>query len=139
MTNSPLSPSRRFFIAGESYAGIYIPTLANIVAANASINLKVRVRMPAAAAATARAPRGGRSLGLCCRHSAAAQGVAVGNGCIGADIGGCSNDGNRVFLEQLANLGFYSPEVAAVMPTVCENYATPTAACLALQVCARIG
>jgi hypothetical protein len=61
------------------------------------------------------------------------QGVAVGNGCIGTDIGTCSDDGNRSFLEQLAALGFYSPEIAAVMPTVCENYATPTPACLALQ------
>ena len=59
-----------FFITGESYAGIYVPTLANRIldgnaAGNAYINLK---------------------------------GIAVGNGCIGAEIGTCGRGADRTHI-----------------------------------------
>lgn len=38
----PEYSKNRFFLTGESYAGVYIPTLAEWVMQDASINLKVR-------------------------------------------------------------------------------------------------
>ena len=62
----PEFASNEFFITGESYAGIYVPTLANRIldgneAGMPYINLK---------------------------------GIAVGNGCIGHSVGTCGNDNN---------------------------------------------
>ena len=59
----PEYASNEFFITGESYAGIYVPTLAYAiyeatVAGTTTINLK---------------------------------GIAVGNGCTGTEVGACSN------------------------------------------------
>ncbi|CAE8703663.1 unnamed protein product, partial [Polarella glacialis] len=57
-----------FFIAGESYAGVYVPTLAE---------------------ALLRAQDAGNYTG------APLRGISVGNGCIGSEVGVCSGGANR--------------------------------------------
>lgn len=73
------------WITGESYAGIYVPTLAkNVVEHNANGS----------------SPR----LNL--------QGIMVGNGCLGSEVGVCSHTAHGDFLKvkQLAGHGFVSDE-----------------------------
>jgi len=99
----PEYSSNEFFITGESYAGIYVPTTAYaIVEANKvspnPINLK---------------------------------GIMVGNGCLGTEVGICGDDGLAAWydLEEwrghgLVSLATYNAAVAA-----CGNFATLPPAC----------
>jgi carboxypeptidase C (cathepsin A) len=61
-----------FFIAGESYAGVYVPTLAEAI-------------MNADAAGT--------------YTGAALKGIAVGNGCTGTEVGSCGGGAQGTFYE----------------------------------------
>ena len=65
----PEFKQNKFFITGESYAGVYVPTLAEAIV-NAEIN--------------------GTYTG------ATLTGIAVGNGCSGTEVGICG-DGPQVF------------------------------------------
>jgi len=95
-----------FYIAGESYAGVYVPTLAlrihkgNAVApADQKINLK---------------------------------GIAVGNGCTGTEVGTCSPQGTSISVEFLHDRALYSDATYTAIQTTCKDLANPSAACQAL-------
>ena len=96
----PEFAKNEFFITGESYAGIYVPTLANrIVDGNAAgkphINLK---------------------------------GIAVGDGCIGSQVGTCGNGGDAVQIDVDFFYGQHlprhtQPAAAAAEPRCCRQTA----------------
>ena len=74
----PEYAKNEFFITGESYAGVYIPTLAySIVTASppTTINFK---------------------------------GIAVGNGCIGSEVGVCGSQGDEIRVPYLHAHGLFS-------------------------------
>ena len=62
----PALAGRKFWISGESYAGIYIPTLADAIITYNKANPSSPINL---------------------------QGIMVGNGCIGRGAGTCGNDG----------------------------------------------
>lgn len=93
-----------FWISGESYAGIYIPTLAyNVVQYNAKgsgprINLK---------------------------------GILVGNGCLGNDVGICGNGGYGDYLSylQLYGHGFVRDADWRNILSLCGDFSNESPAC----------
>jgi serine carboxypeptidase-like clade 2 len=93
-----------FWISGESYAGVYVPSLAydvvNFNAAGGKINLK---------------------------------GIMVGNGCIGNAVGICGSSayGEYLSVAQLHGHGFISDLSFNAMNAACGDYENPTAACSA--------
>ena len=92
-----------FYITGESYAGIYVPTLAQqVVRGAAKINLK---------------------------------GIAVGNGCLGLNIGTCAFDYKNELnsnMPYFAGHGLIAPTTYAAVVKDCDPAAaTPSAACSA--------
>lgn len=97
----PQYKSNRFYITGESYAGIYIPTLANLILQ-----------------ATEKLEYTGASL----------RGIAVGNGCTGTDIGICGYYNNQVprcqglyyEMQFLMGLNFFSEQTTTKMNQVCD-------------------
>jgi len=95
-----------FFITGESYAGIYVPTLAYAIyeataAGTTSINLK---------------------------------GIAVGNGCSGNEVGVCSNQRPALVLPYYGNHALFSATVYNQLVTACDNFKKLNApACIAAQ------
>jgi len=93
-----------FFITGESYAGIYVPTLANRIldgnaAGNPYINLK---------------------------------GIAVGDGCIGNSVGTCGNgpDRTQILLDFFYGHGMVARSTYDQINTVCGDWIDPPADCL---------
>eukprot|EP00054_Salpingoeca_dolichothecata_P027032 m.195908 g.195908 ORF g.195908 m.195908 type:complete len:439 (+) comp25839_c0_seq3:1515-2831(+) len=90
-----------FYITGESYAGIYVPTLAyQIYLATQAHTNEINLR-----------------------------GIAVGNGCTGCETGVCGgNAGTRP--EYLFAHALYSPTTHAKVKQACGNYSQPlSAAC----------
>lgn len=83
----PEFSKNQLFLTGESYAGIYIPTLAERVMEDASLNLQVH---------THNAPHqsGLSYTAICCRvQCVVLQGIAVGNGMSSYEL----NDNSLVF------------------------------------------
>ena len=91
----PEYANNNFFITGESYAGIYVPTLAYAIheatqAGTTSINLK---------------------------------GIAVGNGCTGTEVGICSAQySNQIHLTYFYNHALISNKAWANLQTGCNNW-----------------
>mmetsp|Transcript_18237 Transcript_18237/g.45343 ORF Transcript_18237/g.45343 Transcript_18237/m.45343 type:complete len:518 (-) Transcript_18237:117-1670(-) len=93
--------SNDLFLTGESYAGIYIPTLAYQIVNNnkagvSNINLK---------------------------------GIAVGNGCIGTEVGTCGAGGSKYNFEFLSGQGFLSPPLVKSIETNCDDWVNPSGKC----------
>jgi len=94
-TNFPEYSKNKFFIFGESYAGIYVPTLAEAI-------------MNAVAKGT--------------YTGAPLLGIAVGNGCTGTQIGICSSGTQSDYYEweYLLQLGFLSDDTKNQINSVCN-------------------
>jgi len=93
--------SSSLFFTGESYAGIYIPTLAfQVVQGNKAGQPKINL-----------------------------QGIAVGNGCTGTEVGTCGKGGVKYNFEFLAGQGFLSPELVSNIESSCTNWQSPSIAC----------
>lgn len=105
----PEFKEREFYITGESYAGIYIPTLVQQIEQHpdAGINLK---------------------------------GFAIGDGCIGDEVGSCSNLGIGILADFFAGQAFYSASLHDKVEQECV-WAEPSTECQALvkQMNAEIG
>lgn len=92
----PEHQGKEFFITGESYAGIYVPTLAEAI---------VKGRQAGALPATVPIPTA----------------IAVGNGCAGTEIGVCGGDRERYDGKYFATAtGLISPELKAGMAKACD-------------------
>jgi serine carboxypeptidase-like clade 1 len=103
----PEYANNSFFITGESYAGIYVPTLAQqVVLGNAAGNPRVNL-----------------------------QGIAVGNGCLGLDIGVCAFDYRNELntnMPYFIGHGLISPVTFAAVQKDCDPAAAgPSDACQA--------
>jgi len=99
------------FLSGESYGGVYVPTLAYaIVQHNAKVPPVERLSL---------------------------QGIAVGNGCSGTEIGTCANNNDdsaqALHLEFFRGQALVSSALYAAIQEECKgNYNHPTAQCVKL-------
>ena len=104
----PEYASNPLWITGESYAGIYVPTLAHtIVESNNAGTTKIPL-----------------------------TGILVGNGCIGSQAGICANGqyatyGDYLQLSQYHGHGFVSDAAYAAANKACGNWTTRTSQCSA--------
>ena len=100
----PEFASNPFFVTGESYAGIYVPSLAlAIYRGNEG---------------------GGKRINL--------KGIMVGNGCVGLSIGVCAFDSRNEVetnMPYFAGHGLISPSTWRAVQADCTNPDSPSAAC----------
>lgn len=91
----PEYKSNKFYITGESYAGVYVPTLAEAI-----VN----------------AEKKGTYTG------APLSGIAVGNGCSGTEVGICGNgpQGTYVEWEYLLQTAFVDPDLKDKINSACD-------------------
>lgn len=92
----PALKSVDLYLAGESYAGVYIPMLSQAIL---------------------KAQDAGKWAGL-----PLLKGIAVGNGCTGNDIGACSDacEGLKFHMQFLDSLAYIAPPTKATIETKCE-------------------
>lgn len=104
LSSYPEYDTNDIYIAGESYAGIYVPTLAwqvlqhNQAGQNPFVNLK---------------------------------GFMVGNGCTGNAIGSCSDAGTQIRVEFLFGHGLYSKDLHSAIMKECD-FSNPSSTCNSL-------
>lgn len=89
-----------FYISGESYAGVYVPTLVEQVMINNDAGVS----------------------------SIPLKGFLVGNGCIGNVAGVCGNYGTQIRADFLAGHGLYEPSLHQQIMATC-NFQNPSVAC----------
>eukprot|EP00823_Brevimastigomonas_motovehiculus_P006481 TRINITY_DN5372_c0_g1_i1.p1 TRINITY_DN5372_c0_g1~~TRINITY_DN5372_c0_g1_i1.p1 ORF type:complete len:462 (+),score=79.03 TRINITY_DN5372_c0_g1_i1:33-1418(+) len=88
----PEFASNPFYISGESYAGIYIPTLANaIVEHNKKGDSKINLK-----------------------------GVLVGNGCVGSEVGVCSSRGDEMRMEYMHKRALFADNLYTKIDKTCD-------------------
>jgi len=89
-----------FSISGESYAGVYVPTLALKTVMSQSVS----------------------PINL--------QGILVGNGCTGTEVGVCGPDSDRLHAEYLQIRNTYSPVLAKQIESSCSpDWHNPSSEC----------
>ena len=101
----PEYASNDFYLAGESYAGVYIPTLV----------LQIMQGAPA------------------CTASINLKGLAIGNGCTGADVGPCSPGRGVNTFNQLSAHGMLSQRTQRLVNEACADslsFTQPSEACV---------
>lgn len=101
----PRWKTNEFFIAGESYAGVYVPTLAEAIVW-----------------AQGNATWTGANL----------TGIAVGNGCTGSEIGSCGGEGNKWRTEYLLGHAFIPTSLKQMIHAECNWSQPETNQCAAL-------
>lgn len=93
-----------FFIAGESYAGVYVPTLAaRVLKGNAAGESNIKL-----------------------------TGIAVGNGCTGTEVGVCSAAGTKIDVDFFHARGLYSDATYNSIQSTCKDLSNPGSACQTL-------
>eukprot|EP01061_Rhynchopus_euleeides_P012090 TRINITY_DN216_c0_g1_i1.p1 TRINITY_DN216_c0_g1~~TRINITY_DN216_c0_g1_i1.p1 ORF type:complete len:472 (+),score=190.02 TRINITY_DN216_c0_g1_i1:39-1418(+) len=98
----PELKSHPFFITGESYGGIYVPTLAEaIVWANGNQTYT----------------------------GAKLTGIAVGNGCTGSEIGVCGGQRDQYDTEYLLGQAFVSHTMKTQIRAECSDWSAPSKKC----------
>lgn len=103
-TSYPEFAGNDFYISGESYAGVYVPTLAQrVVQGNTQGQSDIKLK-----------------------------GILVGNGCTGSEVGICGTNGMAIEKVFLAGHSLMSLEMSAELDKLCGDYNTPSAACLAM-------
>jgi hypothetical protein len=95
----------KFYIAGESYAGVYVPTLAEAI-------------MNADKAGTYKGPK--------------LLGIAVGNGCTGNSIGVCGNDRTKYDMLYFLGTAFLPETMKQKIRTACGDFSNMSPACKSL-------
>jgi len=105
----PEYAQHRLFIAGESYAGIYVPTFVHqIYQHNAAM------------------VRAGSGLQI------PLEGFLVGNGCIGNAVGNCGADGTGNAIDFLFGHALYSKPLHDEIVKTCPDPSDPSSECYAL-------
>jgi len=110
----PEYASNPFFVSGESYAGVYVPTLVQQIylgnqgGKNPKINL---------------------------------EGFMVGNGCTGNNVGSCSPDGTEILMNFLYGHGLFTIQLYNKIVKTCTNFRNPSGACNLLldEMSAQVG
>lgn len=93
------------YITGESYAGVYVPTLSYAVyqSNKAGVNPKLNLK-----------------------------GLMVGNGCTGTEVGSCSAQGTAISVDFFYGKGLYPKALYDNITSVCQDLANPGVECIAL-------
>eukprot|EP00937_MAST-01D_sp_MAST-1D-sp2_P005437 g5437.t1 len=113
----PAFRANNFFIAGESYAGVYIPMASAVL-------IDQGLSCPGEA---------GRAAGEDGSFKINLAGVAIGNGCTGTDVGPCSPARGQYTLDFLLARGLASAPTAAAVRVACAgsaNLTAPSPACV---------
>lgn len=97
----PEYSKNRFFVSGESYAGVYVPTLVE----------QIMIHNDA----------GDSNIPL--------EGFLVGNGCTGNAVGVCGNSRNSISLDFLHGHGLYSESLYKQIQAACPDPDNPTDDC----------
>jgi carboxypeptidase C (cathepsin A) len=99
----PEYKSNKFYITGESYAGIYIPMMIDQIDQD---------------------PMGGKINFV---------GAAIGNGCWGNTVGTCafsSPEAQQITADFLFGHGFYSQDLRSNIETACGDFSSLSARCI---------
>ena len=105
----PEHKSAPFWIWGESYAGIYVPMLAEQI-----LNASSRIEAGRGYAGEVAVPL---------------QGIGVGNGCLGDKVGKCSNQGTKIEVDFLYGHGAISQPTYRQLYAACPDFTSPTTEC----------
>lgn len=93
-----------FYIAGESYAGVYIPTLAaRVLEGNSQGQSNIKLK-----------------------------GILVGNGCTGNEVGVCSPNGGFIEVDYLHSHALFSTALYDQIKSTCKNPDNPSSECAQL-------
>eukprot|EP00755_Sulcionema_specki_P006138 Sspe_Gene.34647::Locus_16828_Transcript_2_2_Confidence_0.667_Length_2483::g.34647::m.34647/K16296/SCPL-I; serine carboxypeptidase-like clade I len=98
----PELKSHPFYITGESYAGVYVPTLAEAILWEMNNGTWTGARL---------------------------HGIAVGNGCTGSQIGVCGGQRDQYDTEYLLQTAFLSKKLKAQISGACKNWENVTSEC----------
>eukprot|EP00039_Didymoeca_costata_P020990 m.343051 g.343051 ORF g.343051 m.343051 type:complete len:467 (+) comp22257_c0_seq1:52-1452(+) len=101
----PQYVGRELYLTGESYAGVYIPTLA----------MQISAKSPS------------------CTANINLKGFAIGNGCTGTQVGTCSPERGLNTYKQIASQGLISLHTQSIVNTECADslgFTDPSNACI---------
>jgi serine carboxypeptidase-like clade I len=102
----PEYQNNTLYISGESYAGIYVPMLAErVMLGNTNLPPNQRINF---------------------------GGIMVGNGCTGNSVGSCSPQGTRILVEFLYGHGLFSMDLMSQIKANCPDLSNPNTVCSAL-------
>jgi len=98
----PEYASNPFFVAGESYAGVYVPTLVQQIMEGNQGGQNPKINL---------------------------EGFMVGNGCTGNNVGSCSPDGTEILFNFLYGHGLFTEDLYNKITKTCTNFRNPSGQC----------
>lgn len=101
-TGFPEFADNDVYISGESYAGVYVPTLAYTIMQNNGNGAPLQINL---------------------------KGIMVGNGCTGTEVGSCAPTGTKISVDFLYGKGLFPEKLYTQLQANCGDYTDPDSTC----------